>query len=244
MEKIFGIISYNGTNYQGWQTQVDGNTIQDELESVLSRLLNGPIKVYGSGRTDAGVHALGQTFHFVPNKEIKDLKLFLHSINCLLPKDIKVLSLKEKDKDFHARLSAIGKTYIYQFAINEIDVFKYPFVSLIHDPFDMEKFIECLDLFKGEHCFKNFTSKEEDECEYIRTIQDISLSKHEDFYEVTLTGNGFMRYMIRFIIGTAFAYAKGSTTLEKVKDQIDMKITSKTSFKAEAKGLFLKEVLY
>lgn len=245
MKKIFAIVEYIGSHYQGWQTQKQGNTIQDELQRVLSKILNEEVVIYGSGRTDAGVHAFGQTFHFLANKESLDLSMLMHGVNCLISKDIKIRSMSFVDESFHARFSAKKKKYIYYFALNDVDVFHLPFCEVVHDPFCIDKLNEALQLFVGKHCFVNFTSKEEDENNFIRNVEQITLSKcQKNIYSIEFVGDGFMRYMIRFIVGTCFAYAKGQINSEFIVSRLNNHITQKTFYKASPNGLFLKEVIY
>ena len=113
--RYFAAVSYRGTNYCGWQKQTVSKlpSVEVTIEQVLGRILNQETKIYGSGRTDAGVHALGQTFHFDCDKEL-DPQKFMHSMNELLPKDIRILEFKTVDENFHARFSAVSKTYIYK----------------------------------------------------------------------------------------------------------------------------------
>ena len=121
--RILGIVQYDGTNFIGWQIQPEGRSVQEEIEKVISRILDTPTKIHGSGRTDAGVHALAQTFHFDTNKEDIDLGKLRYSINCLLPLDIHVVSLSIVDENFHARYDVSSKTYLYSLSLGEYDVF-------------------------------------------------------------------------------------------------------------------------
>ena len=122
MMKILGICSYKGTNYYGWQKQVGFISVQEKIEKVISQVYDTPITIYGSGRTDAGVHALKQYFHYVSNKE-KDLNQLAYALNKMLPEDIKILSLKEVDDDFHSRYSVKQKIYEYRILLTNKDPF-------------------------------------------------------------------------------------------------------------------------
>lgn len=246
MMKIFGVVEYNGTKYQGWQKQVGAKTIQHEMEKVISKVLNTPTVVFGSGRTDAGVHALAQTFHFSTEKEHLDLNLLMHSFNCLLPEDIQIISLQFVNKDFHARLSAKAKIYEYRIHIGKTSVFSYDFEEEVFLPFDKELFKQALALFIGEHNFQNFTSKEDDDDDFVREIYSIRVITDEKNIRVEFKGDGFMRYEIRYLIGTAIAVAKGQIGLDFIKTRLDPvdKERKIVSYKAASKGLFLKEVIY
>ena len=240
--KILAKVSYLGTNYHGWQIQPNGLTVQEVIKNTLSKILNTPTKIYGSGRTDAGVHALNQAFHFELNKDF-DLERLKYSLNSLLPDDISINSLDEVDDDFHARFSAKRKHY--QYRINNKE--KNPFIhqtSLYYPyPLDENLFVKALELFKGKHNFQNFTSKEEDEDNYVRTIYETKVSFGETI-NVDLIGDGFMRYMIRDIIGTCLAVASCKEKLTYITDRLDANKNMHTAYRASPEGLFLIDVIY
>ena len=244
--RLFAIVSYNGTNYQGWATQVNKNTVQDTIEDVLSRYFNREIHIYGAGRTDAGVHAAGQTFHFDVEAETLDLDRMLYSINSMLPKDIKIEDIEEVEDDFHARFSATGKEYVYSIYLGAKAPFYYQLMWLMPEKLDIEKLKNCLTHFKGKHNFKNFTSKEEDEDDFVRNIFDIEVDTTSPrIINIIFKGDGFMRYMIRYIVGTAVECAKGKVSLEEVDDLIDStRERHIVSWKAPANGLLLARVMY
>ena len=198
--RYLAIIEYVGTNYAGWQIQKDEVTIQAEVEKVLSRILNTPTKVYASGRTDAGVHALGQTFHFDTIKKL-DLDKFTYSLNSLLPSDMRVINIVEKREDFHARYSVKSKRYDYLINTGEYNPFERDLVYQFQRKLDLYKIKEALDALVGEHCFKNFTSKLEDDSNYVRKIYEASLTTEGDVIRISFVGSGFMRYMMRMIVG-------------------------------------------
>ena len=241
--KILAIVEYLGTYYHGWQKQINANSVQEEIEKVLSQILNQEITIYGSGRTDAGVHAKGQTFHFEVDKEI-DLDKFLYSVNMLLPNDIHIISMKEVDNGFHARYSAKKKHYRY--LINNGDKNPFIFNRTLYYPYPLNitKFIECLDLFEGTHNFQDFTSKEEDEDGFIRTIYSIDVKQEENDISIDIIGNGFMRYMIRDIIGTSLAVASGKEDIEFIKKHLDSSNREIVSYKAGSEGLYLIDIIY
>lgn len=243
--RIFGIVSYKGSRYLGWQKQKHKNTIQDEIEKVLSKILNSDIHIYGSGRTDAGVHALGQTFHFDVDKINVDLDRLRYSTNCLLPLDIHIISFEYVDETFHARYSIKTKTYSYQIHIGEDDPFLYDTFWIIHNSFDLDLFNSALLKFVGTHDFSNFTSKENDESNFIRTIFDIKINTDSNIIFITLTGDGFMRYMIRYIIGTCVEIASYKEKISFIDELLDSNDKRHIiSYKAPANGLFLVSVQY
>ena len=243
--RILATVSYNGTNYQGWQKQPNAMTVQEKIETELSRFFDRPIAIYGAGRTDAGVHALGQRFHFDIEAETLDLDRLLYSLNCMLPEDIKIEDLEEVDDDFHARYSAKEKIYGYSIILDSKDVLFYNIMYLCPYQIDVEKLKDTLTHFIGTHNFKNFTSKETDEDNFVRTIHDIHVNNVEKEISIALRGDGFMRYMIRYIIGTALEVARGKLTIEEVDALLDENSERNiVSWKAPACGLVLLEVIY
>ena len=242
--KIKAIVSYNGKRYQGWQKQDNTLTVQGVIEETLSTYLNSETKIYGSGRTDTGVHAFGQVFHFETLKDI-DIDQMRYSLNRMLPDDIHIKSLEVVDNSFHARFSLKDKTYEYRISFKEKDPLERDNVYVCPFPTDIDTFKKCLLLFKGKHDFRNFTSKEEDEDNFIRDIYDISFSDEEDTLVITFKGNGFMRYMIRFIVGVSLAIAQGKENEAYINKYLDNKDERHiVSYKAIASGLTLKKVTY
>ena len=243
--RILAVVSYNGTNYQGWQKQPNGMTVQERLEIELSKVFNRPIKIYGSGRTDAGVHALGQTFHFDVDVDMIDIDRLIYSLNCMLPEDIKIENMEEVDEDFHARFSATEKIYSYAILLQPKNPLFYQIMYTCPYKLDLDLMDECLTHFIGEHNFKNFTSKESDEDGFIRNIFDIEMDVEGDSITILFHGNGFMRYMIRFIVGAAIEVARGNMNLEEIDSLLDDSSERNiVSCKAPACGLTLLRVIY
>lgn len=243
--RIFAVVSYNGANYQGWAKQPDAPSIQETIENVLSQIFNRPINIYGAGRTDAGVHALGQTFHFDVDVDEVDLDRLLYSLNAMLPQDIKIEDIDEVEPDFHARFSAKEKVYGYTFVRD----CKVPLFYQIMYPcpynLDMELFKETLTHFIGEHNFKNFTSKPRDKDNFVRQIFDINVTDNDDGVNIVLRGTGFMRYMIRYIVGAAIEVARGKMTIQEIDELLDENSKRNiVSCKAPACGLILLSVVY
>lgn len=243
--RIFGIVSYNGRNYQGWQKQPDAPSVQEEIEKQLSKIFNKTLSICGAGRTDAGVHALGQTFHFDIDEDSLDLDRLIYSLNKMLPQDIKINDLEQVDDDFHARYSAISKHYSYSIVLDSKSVFFYDTMYVCPFKIDIKKLKEALTYFIGKHNFKNFTSKEEDQDNFVREIFDIKVHSVDNIIAIDLFGNGFMRYMIRFIIGTALEVARGRLKISKIKELLeDDSKREIVSYKVPGEGLMLVEVGY
>jgi len=241
--RYFGVVCYSGTNYIGWQSQSNKKGIEDKIEKVLSHILNTKINIIGSGRTDKGVHAYGQTFHFDLDKEIKDIPHLLYALNRLIPDDIKVKSLKKVDDEFHARFSSKRKEYIYKIYIGKEIPFNYLTHMIVHVPVDIKLLKEASKVFIGKHNFKNLTSKEIDEKNFVREIYSISINKNKDEIIIKLIGNGFMRYMVRYIVGEMLEVA---TKRKDIKDlnKLFSKERKITNHKADAQGLYLNKVYY
>lgn len=244
MKKYFGIVSYNGQNYYGFEKQKEYPSIQGKIEEVLSSLLDHKISIHGAGRTDKKVSARGQTFSFSSNKEIPSLENFRKALNRLLPKDIFVASLKEVDPSFDARHSSCGKIYSYSFHYGERDPLNSFEYQLELPRFSLEHFKECLNLFVGEHNFQNFTSKPQDVDNFIRNIETIEISENNEHVCVIFKGNGFMTYQIRIMMAVAFRVGLGKMSLEEVKNHLNSKNRKIISFKADPIGLILERVLY
>ena len=244
--RYFAIVSYKGTPFCGWQKQTVSKlpSVEVTIEKVISRILNKETKIYGSGRTDAGVHALGQTFHFDSLKEI-DENRFMRSLNELLPSDIRILSIKRVADDFHARFNAKSKSYIYKIRNAKISSpFKSDLEYTLGQVLDVEKMVEASKIFEGQHNFQNFTSKEEDDACFVRDLYHVEVSFKNDVIIISLNGNGFMRYMVRMIVGTLIQVGLGKLTSEDIMKILEDPVRKPSSYKAPAYGLYLKEVCY
>lgn len=243
--RIRGVVAYKGTNYAGWQIQPKKRTIEGEIERVLSEIFNCEINIVGSGRTDAGVHALGQVFHFDVDSLSLDLDRIRYSANKMLPKDIDLRSLEVVEDSFHSRYNATEKVYRYSICFME----KLPILSdvvyVCPQPTDIDLLMEALMKFKGQHNFQNLTSKEEDFDNFVREIYDIRFEVEEDDFSVLFTGNGFMRYQIRYMVGAALAVAWGKEDISYIDELLDDSKERKIiSYKAPGQGLMLVGVNY
>ena len=242
--RILGVCSYKGTNYYGWQKQVGFVSVQSTIEEVLSKVYDSPISITGSGRTDAGVHALKQYFHFDSEKE-KDLKQLAYSLNKMLPDDIKILSFERVDDDFHARYNAKKKIYEYRIVLKNKDPFQDELAFVYPMELDFDLFKDALNKFVGKHNYQDFTSKEEDEGGFIREIYGINVDKNDNDIKVRFVGNGFMRYQIRNMIGAAINVANKKEDISFIDYHLkEDKNREIISYKAPANGLYLVDVLY
>ena len=243
--KILGICSYKGTNYYGWQKQVGFISVQEKIEECLSKVYDTTINIQGSGRTDAGVHALKQYFHFVSDKQ-KDLKQLAYALNKMLPDDIKIISFNEVDDNFHARYNATKKIYEYRILLTNKDPFSYDLAYVYPMPLDVPLFIDALNRFVGTHNYQDFTSKEEDEGNFIRTLYDVEVIREKDLLRIVFTGNGFMRYQIRNMIGAAISVANSKEPLEFIDKHLKKNDNKRDiiAYKAPSCGLYLVDVIY
>ena len=242
--RVLGICSYKGTNYYGWQKQVGFVSVQSTIEEALSKVYDTPISITGSGRTDAGVHALRQYFHYDDPKE-KDLNQLCYALNKMLPEDIKILSLEVVDNDFHSRYNAKKKIYEYRIVLKNKDPFQDQLAFVYPMEFDFDLFKSALFKFVGKHNYQDFTSKEEDEGGFVREIYSIDVNKDGNEIRVRFTGNGFMRYQIRNMIGAAISVANKKENLDFIDYHLkEDKKREIISYKSPANGLYLVDVLY
>lgn len=242
--RIKCIISYNGANYFGFQTQnkEEMNSIQDEIEKVLSKIFDTHIDIHASGRTDRGVHALGQVIHFDVDEENVDLYRLRYSINCMLPKDIFIKQMEVVNEEFHSRFSAKTKTYRYIINQNERSVILDKLVYNYSRKLDIEKLKEGMKVFIGTHSFHNFCTNNEGD--YVRTITSFTLEEKEGYLIFNITGNGFRRYMVRMIIGTLIEVGLGNLSCDEIKRLLDNDEMNRVRYKAPSEGLYLVEVYY
>ncbi len=234
-------ISYDGTNYYGFQKQKDKLTIQSELEKVLSKIFNESINVIGCSRTDRGVHANNFYFHFDTEKEKDTLKLKV-SMNKLLSKDMYIKSISEVSNEFHARYSVISKEYIYLIDTGGYNPTLRNIVLEYNKNIDVSKLEEASKYLIGTHDFKSFTSDERENT--IRIINYIKFEKDKDILKIRINGDGFLKYMIRNIVGLFLEINEGIKSVSDVSRILESKDRTKLGKKAESAGLYLNEVNY
>lgn len=239
------VIEYDGTRYFGWQRQVEKPTIQAEIERVLSLVTRQPVILKGSGRTDAGVHALGQTASFHCYTSLTP-KTFLRALNGLLPIDIVVRDCCEVPDDFHAQYDVLAKTYHYQILNHQISsVVERHFSWHIQKPLNVKAMSESLCCLIGTRDFKAFEGIGSPRTHTIRTIYRAEIIKNgNDRLRVVIQGDGFLRYMVRNIVGTLVRIGMGKrppADMDRILLSGDRNLAGAT---APAHGLFLVEVQY
>src|SRR5439155_4646323 len=208
------LLQYDGTDFHGWQIQADLRTVQGELTRVLSLLDGREVTAHGSGRTDAGVHAEGQVANVHLQREINPDKL-RSAINGNLDPDVRVLSVDIVPDDFHARYSAIGKTYRYRVVNSPVmSPFWRSYAIQESRELDVQAMLQCGKLFPGEHDWTAFSSAQSDTESRVRTLTQLDLSQrrndhdHCDLIEFPISADGYLRYMVRSIVGTLLAVRK------------------------------------
>lgn len=237
-------IAYDGTGYQGWQRQTNTErTIQGILEKVISEASGYPVEVNGSGRTDAGVHALGQTASVVlPGAVPEDF--FTDDINRILPQDIRIREARLVKNGFHARKSAVGKIYEYHIDTGQKpDVFQRRYCYHFPHELDLEKMRRTAENLKGTHDFAGYTDKKEEKSTK-RTIYDIIVSGQGSSVTIRYEGTGFLYHMVRILTGTLLEAGTYQRTVESAAEVLETKDRGQAGFLAPARGLFLREVHY
>ncbi len=242
------VIQYDGTRYNGWQRQ--GNTpdtIQEKLENILEHLYGEHVDLNGSGRTDAGVHALRQIASYrIPRILSRySCREVLDYFNRYLPQDIRVLSVEKAPDRFHARLSASSKVYEYRIDCGEIArVFDRKYLYRIEEPLNLEKMQDAAALMIGTHDFKSFCSNRHMKKSTVRTVYDISFTKQEGILYIRYCGDGFLYNMVRIMTGTLIEVGLGDRLPSQVSAALEGTDRSLAGFTAPAQGLFLIDVSY
>lgn len=255
MQNFKMMLQYEGTRYQGWQRQENTeNTIQGKLEALLSKMTGQKIEVQGSGRTDAGVHALGQVANFHADTEMEPWEI-LDYMNRYLPEDIAVISLSRASERFHSRLNAKGKTYCYRVICSEIPhVFDRRFAHVISEKPDLQEMQKAAKYLIGTHDFKAFTSSKRGKKSTVRTMEEIKIEKVcstsmqmqgvQDGICFTYRGNGFLYHMARIVTGTLLEVGTHKRKPEEIMEILVSGNRENAGKLVPAKGLTLMEVRY
>jgi tRNA pseudouridine38-40 synthase len=238
--KYQAIVSYDGTQYQGFQSQTNGISVQDTIEKAYFLMTQSHIKIFGAGRTDKGVHAKGQVFHFESNLNL-DEQSWLR-VNDRLPLDIRILKIKKVKEDFHARHSAKSKIYQYIIAKKPSTAFTCNYEVYIKN-LDIEIIKTVINDFVGTHDFKGF-------CQHvvgkptIKTIYKAELKETAKHYIFTFHGNHFLKYMVRSMMGTLIQIGLHKKSPDVIKTIIETKNRTLAGKTAEARGLYLIKIYY
>lgn len=238
------VISYEGTNYVGFQLQKNGITIQEELQKAIHKITGELVKIHGAGRTDTGVHAKGQVVNFYCHSK-RMLPKFQKAINAVLPADILVNSITEVPFNFHARYSALSKTYSYSiYNSEERPLFERNFVYHYKYNLNLEKMREAIPLILGENNFKSFQASGSVVQTTIRTVNFCSLESIGSQIKFIINANGFLYHMVRNIVGTLILLGQGKIDIERFQEIIIAKDRNLAGPTAPALGLCLEKVYY
>ncbi len=239
------VLQYDGTRYQGWQRQVStDNTIQGKIEALLTKMCGQPVEIDGAGRTDAGVHAYGQTanFHIETDKTAEEIMDYMNSF---LPEDISVISCEEKPERFHARLNAKGKVYCYHIWNSKTKpVFRRKYVHQVPGELDVAAMRRAAEMLTGTYDYQSFTSAKRGKKSTVRTVYSIDIKQAGEELIFTFKGNGFLYHMVRIMMGTLIEIGLGIRSGEDIPSIIEAKDRSKSGHLIPGKGLALMEVTY
>lgn len=238
-------IQYDGSRYDGWQKQGNtANTIQGKLESVLSHLVEGEVEVHGAGRTDAGVHALGQTASVklpgnLPPEQVRDY------LNSYLPEDIAVTDVEQVEDRFHARLNAKGKVYRYEIRMGDVpDVFRRRYQYRVSEPLDVTAMRAAAEKLIGTHDFRAFCSNKKYKKSTVRTVSAVDIAVNDADMSITFRGNGFLYNMVRIMTGTLLEVGLGLRRAEEMEEILASRDRARAGKTAPAQGLTLVQVEY
>src|SRR5580704_17822348 len=250
MRNLKLILSYDGSDFAGWQVQPDATTVQGTLASAIGRVTGEKVLPQGSGRTDAGVHALAQVLTFVTESSVPTAN-FVKALNDVLPASVRVLEVEEVAADFHARKSARGKTYRYRIYRAAICppflaryVWHYPY------PLDQAAMVRAAELVEGEHDFTSFAAvdpergREREPVSNLRRIFSSSWERQGDEFIYTVKGSGFLHHMVRNLVGTFILVGKETLAPEDVTRILKARKRSAAGATAPASGLYLVKVEY
>lgn len=238
-------IAYDGSRYRGWQRLADtSNTIQGKLEATLSRLLGEPIEIIGSGRTDAGTHAMGQVANFHCRNAMSCQRI-LSDLRRYLPEDIGILSCEETGPRFHARYNARAKTYLYRVWNSELPcVFQRAQVYRYEEALDLDRMRQAASYFLGTHDFRAFSSIKNSKKSTVRTIDRLDITRDGQEVHFRFRGDGFLYHMVRILVGTLLEAGSGRLDPQQIPAIFESQNRVEAGYTVPPHGLFLMEVAY
>ncbi|HEX9759491.1 MAG TPA: tRNA pseudouridine(38-40) synthase TruA [Candidatus Acidoferrales bacterium] len=262
MRNIKLTLAYDGTDFHGWQVQSSKPTIQGEVTGVLRKITQERITIHGAGRTDAGVHALGQVAHFRTQSALT-VEQFQRALNALLPPAIRIVAAEEVGPDFHARWGAVAKTYHYRiFRSRVVPPFDVRYVLHYPYPLDEEAMARAAKLFEGQHDFTSFAASQGNEdddrertptrqiysCEVSRVCRGGLLPARPDLdgdvLLIAIRGQSFLRYMVRKMAGTLVDIGRGKLAVDDIPRLFELRDRSKSGPTLPPHGLFMVNVEY
>ena len=236
-------IEYEGTRFRGWQIQKNARTVQGELSGAIRKVFNaGEFDFQGSGRTDAGVHALRQVAHLEVKTNLPT-EIIRIKLNDELPADINILGVEKAPKNFHARHDAVYRSYVYQISRRRT-AFGKRYVWWIKDKLDIEKMKQAAELFIGMKDFQSFTDDDPEEKSTRVKVDEIQMKEAGDLILIRITGSHFIWKMVRRVVGVLAEVGRGNLSLGKVKEFINTKSDEPARLTAPPSGLFLEQVHY
>ncbi len=245
-ERLKLTIAYDGRRFRGWQSQASDDAVQDHLERALKKLVGERVVVHGAGRTDAGVHALGQIAHAdVPAGKFP-LRTWLLAINASLPPEVRVIRVQKAAANFHARFDAAGKIYAYRLwtgpVLHPLEIGRAWHVPV---PLDFEVLRAGCELLSGTHDYAGFiVNRGQIEKDTVRTIHAIRISRRGPLVTLRFEGTGFLYKMVRVLVGSLVRCAQMKSPIEWLATTLKTKGAAKSHFTAPAEGLYLERVLY
>lgn len=245
MPKLKCVIRYDGTNFAGFQYQPEGRTVQGEIESTLQRIHKGDwIRIHSSGRTDKGVHAIGQVMHFESELAMAPQN-WERALNTLLPGDIQILEVMQVADEFHSRYAAVEKEYRYYVDLGAYDVFKRNYTYFYKYKVNFEWIERACRYFEGTHDFTTFSSaKATTKGSKVRTLTEVSAKLTDETIVFTFRGNGFLYNMVRIIVGVLLDIGQGRIAVDDVPKLLEAKNRESVGMTAPAQGLYLWKVTY
>ena len=244
------LLQYDGTDFHGWQIQEGHRTVQGELTRALSLIDGRSVNVHGSGRTDAGVHAEGQVASVEIEREITTDKLRA-AINGNIGRDVRVLKVENAAQDFHARYSAIGKTYVYRIVNAPVSSpFWWRYAHHEARPLDLDQMRQGAELFRGRHDWTAFSAAQSDVEDRVRTVTEVEIVERLDersqgsLIEIRVSAEGFLRYMVRAMAGSLMAVGRGELDVDSISEALETLNRPLAAVTAPANGLTLLRVRY
>jgi tRNA pseudouridine38-40 synthase len=238
------VLAYDGTDFSGWQVQPRRRTVQGLVQGRITEITGEAVTLHGAGRTDAGVHASGQVAHFAPPRALP-MDTWRKGLNAMLPPEVRILAADEVDPSFHARKSATGKLYRYQIYVGDIcPPFQHRYCHHEARALDVAAMREAAAPLVGEHDFAAFQAAGSDVKTTVRRLTEVSLSQEKSLLEVRLEGSGFLRCMVRNIVGTLLEVGRGAWAPSRVGEILGSRDRSQAGPTAPARGLFLVRVHY
>lgn len=238
------VCAYDGGHFSGWQSQARADAVQDVIEARLAQIFGRPLRIHGSGRTDAGVHALGQVFHFdaewrhAPDKLVAALRIGL-------PSTIQIKSVRAVAPDFHARFQATGKRYEYRIHHGDADPFTRPYAWTVYRPLDLAAMKAAAAELVGRHDFRAFTALNGPEREdTVRNLRQLNVTRRGRLIRISTEADGFLYKMVRSLVGALESVGEGKLTPADVKKILHSKRRTAQVLTAPPQGLFLMKVFY